>query len=656
MKFKSRINSVFTPEILDEMFDIYKQHKFFIKDKNGKDIRVEDTRHIRSLKFRECLQNYFKDKDISFNFLGDGTNRMALLIDGYVYKLALDDQGYIDNLTEFKMSREAQPYVTKTYETNGLFCVAEYVTLISYDEFVKQKMRILEILDILSSEYLLGDMGWTKKNYCNWGYRKNTKDLVILDYGHMMKVDTNKFICSECGGFLSYNSTFTEIECISCHKKMDFMAMKSKISKKEEMEMIDNYLDRSVSTTDKEVEIPDEKFEVVKNKDYDDVDEMVSTRFEEFKPKKKHRFSDCFDDDEKVKVVENKSEEDEYLEAMENITDDIPVENQIEEVEEIPPRLKKIKDIRLRQLLMMEPDEAEYSLSQQLVTGEIQINDYGYYMSKIEEYQNSSDDDDDQEELSTIGEVIESKKKDKEEVDEVEEKEDEYIKDEDPEYDYMAMYHMLGGDADEEEVVEEVVEEVNEEETEIDKEVKELMHEMKYCDDKSGDLYPEDFIEQNASKLGFDEEDSEEDIEAYDKVLMNIKRGNNVDMDEIEDELEEDVVDDMDQYESYVDKFALEVIEPNNEVKEQDEPVETLEVKKEELVEEVKEELVEEVKDEPNIIKVKRDTDEVKGDSSMKLSVKRKDDSMKMVVNEVNDNSSESVMEKMFKQRPSNEN
>lgn len=643
MKFKSRINSVFTPEILDEMFDIYKQHKFFIKDKNGKDIRVEDTRHMRSLKFRECLQNYFKDKDISFNFLGDGTNRMALLIDGYVYKLALDDQGYIDNLTEFKMSREAQPYVTKTYETNGLFCVAEYVTLISYDEFVKQKMRILEILEILSSEYLLGDMGWTKKNYCNWGYRKNTKDLVILDYGHMMKVDTNKFICSECGGFLSYNSTYTEIECISCHKKMDFMAMKSKISKKEEMEMIDNYLDRSVSTTEKEVEIPDEKFEVIKEKDYDDADEMVSTRFEEFKPKKKHKFSDCFDDDENVKVTENKSEEDEYLEAMESITNDTPVENQIEEVDEIPPRLKKIKDIRLRQLLMMEPDEAEYSLSQQLVTGEIQLNDYGYYMSKIEEYQNSSDEDDEQEEISTIGEIIESKKKVQEEPVE-EEKEDEYIKDEDPEYDYMAMYHMLGGEDDEVEE-EEVVEEVNEEETEIDKEVKELMHEMKYCDDKSGDLYPEDFIEQNASKLGFDEEDSEEDIEAYDKVLMNIKKGNNVDMDEIEDEIEEDVVDDVDQYESYVDKFALEVIEPKNE--ENVEPVETVEVK---------EEIAEEVKEESNVIKVKRNNDEVKNDSSMKLSVKRKDDSMKMVVNEVNDNSNESVMEKMFKQMSPNEN
>ena len=102
---------------------------------------------------------------------------------------------------------------------------------VAYDEFVKQKARILDILDLLSSEYLLGDMGWTKKNYCNWGYRKNSKDLVILDYGHMLKIDPDKMICQDCGGFLHYNSTFTEIQCISCSKKTDFMNMKSRISK-----------------------------------------------------------------------------------------------------------------------------------------------------------------------------------------------------------------------------------------------------------------------------------------------------------------------------------------------------------------------------------------------------------------------------------------
>mgnify|MGYP003288036919 FL=1 len=297
MKYISRINTIFTQEFLDEMFDLYKQHKFYINNSDGTQVRVDDVRHMKALKFREKLSNYFTDNGISFTFLGDGTNRMAFLVDGYVFKLALDDQGYIDNLTEFKMSREAQPYVTKTYETNGLFCVAEYVTLISYDEFVKQKARILDILDLLSSEYLLGDMGWTKKNYCNWGYRKNSKDLVILDYGHMLKIDPDKMICQDCGGFLHYNSTFTEIQCISCSKKTDFMNMKSRISKREEMEMIDRYLDNSIKTGEEQIEVEEvkEQQEVVYE---EESEEIVSNRFELFKPETRRRFSDMMEDDE----------------------------------------------------------------------------------------------------------------------------------------------------------------------------------------------------------------------------------------------------------------------------------------------------------------------------------------------------------------------
>ena len=285
MKLRSRINEMFTPEFLDELYDLFRQHKFYVKGKDGKEERVQDVRHFKALTFRKKLFDYFEEKEVSFSFLGDGTNRMAFLVDGYVFKLALDDQGYIDNLTEFKMSREAQPYVTKTYETNGLFCVAEYVTLISYDEFVKQKARILEILDILSSEYLLGDMGWTKKNYCNWGYRKNTKDLVILDYGHMLPMDQNKMICSECGGFLHYNSTFTKIQCISCGKEHDFINIKQKISKREEIEMLDKYFNESIKTTEKSVEIQDE-VKRPKKKYVEEDYVIVSTRLIDFQPKK----------------------------------------------------------------------------------------------------------------------------------------------------------------------------------------------------------------------------------------------------------------------------------------------------------------------------------------------------------------------------------
>ena len=89
-------------------------------------------------------------------------------------------------------------------------------------------------------------------------------------------------ICTECGSFLSYNSTYTEIECISCHKKIDFMTMKSKISKKEEMQMIDEYLNKSVQTSEPTIEIDDSEFVVEDNHQVEEVDEMISNQFESF--------------------------------------------------------------------------------------------------------------------------------------------------------------------------------------------------------------------------------------------------------------------------------------------------------------------------------------------------------------------------------------
>ena len=102
MKLRSRINEMFTPEFLDELYDLFRQHKFYVKGKDGKEERVQDVRHFKALTFRKKLFDYFEEKEVSFSFLGDGTNRMAFLVDGYVFKLALDDQGYIDNLTDAK--------------------------------------------------------------------------------------------------------------------------------------------------------------------------------------------------------------------------------------------------------------------------------------------------------------------------------------------------------------------------------------------------------------------------------------------------------------------------------------------------------------------------------------------------------------------------
>ena len=199
IKYRSRIKEIFDDEMLKSMFLIQKKYttKRIIK---GVKETVDYTPKLKGEDMTNILTHYLKTKhpEATFSFPGSGTNRMAILINGYIYKIALDNDGFMDNLNEFIISKEAQPYVTKTYETNGLIAVAEYVTLISYDEFQKYRNKILDILDDIGREYLIGDMGFTKKNFCNWGYRTCPSDLVILDYGHMHRVSPEKLICREC--------------------------------------------------------------------------------------------------------------------------------------------------------------------------------------------------------------------------------------------------------------------------------------------------------------------------------------------------------------------------------------------------------------------------------------------------------------------------
>ena len=74
-----------------------------------------------------------------------------------------------DNLNEFNLSEELQPYVTKTYETNGLVTVAEYVNLIKEEEFLDSIPNIRNILNYLSENWMFSDVGTIVKNHTNWG-------------------------------------------------------------------------------------------------------------------------------------------------------------------------------------------------------------------------------------------------------------------------------------------------------------------------------------------------------------------------------------------------------------------------------------------------------------------------------------------------------
>lgn len=270
---RCRINEVFTKDMLKAIHRVTDDPT--IPDNNSKiDI------------INELLTRF----EIDYVPIGPGTNRYAILIDGIVFKIALDDWGMRDNLNEFAMSRELQPYVIKVYEVNssGTIMTCQYVTVIDKDEYLKQKEAILAILEDLSQSYLLGDVGYVSKNFLNWGYT-DEGDLVILDFAYIYKVIAHELLCNnkDCIShpYLEYNSTYTELYCPVCKKKYTFMDIRRRYNKKDEEDLIRLTKELSYKTQGKtydiEVDVNEEKkpFEVII--DDDDENALSNLTYEE---------------------------------------------------------------------------------------------------------------------------------------------------------------------------------------------------------------------------------------------------------------------------------------------------------------------------------------------------------------------------------------
>lgn len=191
---------------------------------------INEEKHEKIIElFRE-----FNIKDIVQ--LGPGTNRYAIKLDGYVVKIATDNDGKIDNLKEFKMAKRLYPYVTKTYEVseNGTLLVAEYISpFSSYHEMTMYSEQIREILTKLSSTYLIGDVGITSKNYANWGLRAGSKDPVCLDFAYVYEVSSDLFICRKCNmnSMLVPDRDFNKLNCSnpSCGKEYTFEDIRARL-------------------------------------------------------------------------------------------------------------------------------------------------------------------------------------------------------------------------------------------------------------------------------------------------------------------------------------------------------------------------------------------------------------------------------------------
>ena len=180
----------------------------------------------------DSLMYYFKDK--GFIELAPATNRFAVLKGKYVFKFAMDSYGIDDNLNEFNLSEELQPYVTKTYETNGLVTVAEYVNLIKEEEFLDSIPNIRNILNYLSENWMFSDVGTIVKNHTNWGFRDDDS-LVILDYGYFFKKDPMLMYCMSCGSEIGYTENFDKFRCPKCGRTYTIhdLVYQSKVSVEE---------------------------------------------------------------------------------------------------------------------------------------------------------------------------------------------------------------------------------------------------------------------------------------------------------------------------------------------------------------------------------------------------------------------------------------
>lgn len=291
---RSRILQFFSKKLLEDLYAICKNNR--ISDNNLKVKRIIDVLDTHG---------------VDYNELGPGTNRFAILIDNYVFKIALDQWGIRDNINEFTMSQELQPFVIKTYELNDLMTVSEYVTVISREEFDEKKPQIQKKLAILAETYLLGDVGTISKNFCNWGYRDDG-ELVILDYAYIYRVKGDELLCTNINHspvFLNYDENFHKLVCPVCGQIHTFMDIRRKVTlelEKQENDMVLSISDR-VTKPIEEIDIK-----------YIDDDEQEYRR-----PTYEDRVYTIRTEDETMGKNKKKNQDFEYVENNESDFDDV---------------------------------------------------------------------------------------------------------------------------------------------------------------------------------------------------------------------------------------------------------------------------------------------------------------------------------------------
>lgn len=213
---------------------------YFTKDTFIDLIKVTLISDIDNNDKGKLIKGILKKYNIPFTGLGSGTNRIAVQIDGYAVKIALDNDGKIDNRREAIYSKQLYPYVTKVYECtpDGLVLINEFVEIFTLDDYHIHQNQMRTILSDISNSFLIGDVGVTGKNYVNWGFRMDGT-ICILDFAYIYDVKYNLFTCTcKDESTLKYDSDFVNLICPSCGRKYSFGEIRRRITRKQQEEEI----------------------------------------------------------------------------------------------------------------------------------------------------------------------------------------------------------------------------------------------------------------------------------------------------------------------------------------------------------------------------------------------------------------------------------
>lgn len=170
-------------------------------------------------------------KQRGFKRFSGGTNRMVyrhLEDTSIIIKVALREQGIIDNYSDYRNQNYLKPYVAKTFEVSPygvvILCERVYPIRSLYDvESVWEDMFYLIVFKFIG-KYVLDDIG--SKYFKNYGIRPGF-GLVLLDYSYVYEIDPDKLRCNliipetgeKCNGEIDYDSGFNRLICMKCGKQ-----------------------------------------------------------------------------------------------------------------------------------------------------------------------------------------------------------------------------------------------------------------------------------------------------------------------------------------------------------------------------------------------------------------------------------------------------